>query len=70
MASSSQRAVKREMAKLFSIMEFNDRTILSRVTSLVTFAADNKLIVVDNSAPFTSNIEGIWYGCRGKYHSN
>ena len=39
-ASSSQRAVKRDMAKLFTIMAFDDQTILSGVTKLVTFAAE------------------------------
>ena len=58
------------MPKLFTIMAFANRTILSGVTSFVTVAADNKLIAVNKSAPFTSNIEGIWDGCQGKYHSN
>lgn len=65
MAGSSQRAVKGDVAKLFTVTAFNRRTIFSGVTSFIAVAADNKLIVVDDSAPFTSNIERIRDGWRG-----
>ena len=70
MASSSQRAVKGNMAKLFTITAFDHGTMLSGMTSFVAVATYKKLIVLDNSAPLTFNIERIWDGWRGKYHAN
>ena len=57
------------MTKFVASAAFNERAIFPRVVGFFAVTAYDKLVIVNHSTPFTTDIKRIRDRWRGKYHS-